>query len=61
MSGAGRPALRLVDGPHAEVNKYGLTPPASRDLAAFLRQAAALGPAALLALVAELERLADAD
>lgn len=55
-----RPELRLVDG-GARVNSYGLTAAGSRDVAAFLRQAAALGPERLLALAAELERAADAD
>jgi hypothetical protein len=55
-----RPNLHLVGGPHAAVNAYGLTAASSRRLAAFLRRAAELGPAELLALAAELERLADA-
>ena len=55
-----RPALRLVNG-GARVNAYGLTVASSRNLAAFLRSAAALGPERLLQLADELERQADAD
>jgi hypothetical protein len=50
--------LYLVGGT-AQVNAYGLTAAQSRELAAFLRLAAAVGPAGLLRLAAELERYAN--
>jgi hypothetical protein len=55
-----RPDLRLVGGPHATVNAYGLTPAQSRQLATFLRKVAYFGPDRLLEIAADLDQLADA-
>jgi hypothetical protein len=55
-----RPDLRLVGGPHAEANEFGLTPEQSRRLAAFLRKVAYADPARLLRHADDLDRAADA-